>query len=614
MGFKVQQRSAREGFARQLCPAKGCRGGTLHRPLVPRPEALAVEMGVRKSFESFLHYKAPKYVEVRSLNLGVLSKIPYLCIFLYIVVWQILLENRHMMSSGPAGMARLQLQRPTARHCNPNHRDCLADFTPISGLEYCLPNHEDVSSKVSARQGEKAGGRLPCWYMDEKQMNRVGFQHFTLMVPTRITRQKQKSTGNCGPDSKKACKNVFEFTDDEEESVYVADVERFTLLIETAFTLPPEDLSKTPVRRGASNDFPGFWEVCEDTSLHEDCRLEKIPCLMAGCDGESSLADRRLVNRRLRGAGEANSSALQEREDTVQARRLSADKESDREWSFFGLPFGDVISMGELLQIAGVDLDRDTDTHGESRRSTGIALQIDISFDNHGRYHWNNPLRSAFGKFPVKYTYRVSKLPFQTYKEVSEEDEDGSRVLIDKHGIFVNVNIEGSIRYFDITQTLLILTTGLSLLAGAHAFVNCFASYVWKFKDEFKMEKNDRSRNYDKDDPFCFCCTAAGGAHPSEVKTWAHFSEHPEEFTRGIRALDGDTLALAGDLLMALHRLRGGELGDPEFVEKERQKWEVQRRRFDSEMPGASSSQDAAGMVGAEFLDPSYIYAALETS
>jgi len=542
-------------------------------------------MGFTKSFENFIHYKAPKFVEVRSMNLGIMSKLPIFAIFVYIIVYQILFSNKHLGKSVPSGMARMQLQRPTEHHCNPNHANCQADFTNISELSYCLPNAAEPFSK---KQGEAAGGKLPCRYMDERQMNRPGFQHFTIMIPTRISRTKQKATGNCGPSSTKECKNVYEFTEDEEESTYVADVERFTLLIETAFTLPPEDQRFTPVRRGASNDFPGFWEVCEDSRSHTGCEDIKIPCLKSGCDGPESETDRRLLKRRLRGSEHANATEAKEDLDSVQARRLEAE-EVGAAPNFFGLPFGDVIPVGELLKIAGVHLDKDTDTHGESRRSTGIALQIDVDYDNRKPFKWP-PWGSSKN---IQYTFRVSKLPFQTYKEVEEETQaDGTRVLIDKHGIFVNVNIEGSILYFDITQLLLILTTGLSLLAGVDAAVHFFASHLWKHKEEYKMEKNDRSRNYDKDEKFLFCCDVP--VNDDEDRTWHYFAKHPEEFTRDLKALDGDTLSCAGELLMALHRKRSSDCDDIDFVSKEKEKWQAERERRASTAEKEAASPNMA--------------------
>jgi len=471
--------------------------------------------------ESFLHYKSPKYVEVRSLNLGVLSKFLLLLIFLYIVVYQILYRNRHLGKSQPMGIARVQLQRPTKDHCNPNDADCEADYTPTSQLSYCI-------------SGDTVGGdgdRKPCRYLDEKQMNPTGFQHFAFMIPTRISTVRQRATGHCGPESTQKCTNVYVFNDSDKESVYVADVERFTLLIETAFTLPTEDQHMTPVRHGASNNFPGYWEVCAD-SVRKDCRLERIPCRGGGCD----------VGRRL----------------------------SESSLNIFGLAFGDVISMGSLLSIAGVDLDRDTDSHGESRRSTGIALQIDVQYENRKPFNW--PPWST-SEESIRYIYHASIVPFQTYKEVSEEvTADGSeRLLVDKHGIFLNVNIRGTIAFFDLTTLLLILTTSLSLIAGANAGVHFFAAHIWRFRDEYKKERNDRSRNFDRDDKFCFCVPLAQFDN-SPNQDWAYYSANPEEFTNDLRALDGDTLRCAGDLLMSLHRIQSRESG-PDFVRKNRELW-----------------------------------------
>jgi len=458
---------------------------------------------------STINYKTKKYVKVRDLKVGLVSKVGTLAVFIYVVIYQCWYHNRHFLRVAPDGIGRLQLQRPTAHHCNPNHPGCKADYTAQEDLPYC-----------ERYKGDKSEWQLPCEYVDEKHQNPSGKQHYHLLVPTRITKQKQKATGDCGPLSKNVCENAFEFEGDP-ETIYVADIERFTLLIDHAFEVPLEAVEMgAPVRRGDASKFPGAFEVCEDPLKHIGCREVPIPCI-SGCDA-------------------------------LESKFVSDDGEGDKADEgfpgFFSIKVGDIIPMKKLLQLAGVDLGKSRNYHNESMRYEGFVIQILVDYQN------LRPLTFPPWKTsPIQYVYRVGLLPIETYKEVIELYTPGgdSRTLLDTHGVFVRVKLSGSIAFFDITQLILIMTTSLGLLAVADACTDFYARYIWHFKEDYKRSKIDDTRDFNKDDT---CCGFALGKHGAAKKSWADHEEKPVEFIRQFRALDGDTLGDVAELLLALHR------------------------------------------------------------
>merc|ERR1712194_348187 len=179
------------------------------------------------------------------------------------------------------GTARIQSQRPVKNHCNVLHPSCEADFTSRKDLHYCSQSQSTDKSQWR----ETIVKHHPCEYWDEHQMNPIKFQG-TILMPTRVTLQHQYPTHKCEIDDKDSgCKNIFEFTQQGNET-FIADVERFTLLIDHAFTMPRDTLTRSGwswldsllpiVERGSTVDFPGYWEKCEDPSKLKGCELVRI--------------------------------------------------------------------------------------------------------------------------------------------------------------------------------------------------------------------------------------------------------------------------------------------------------------------------------------------------
>merc|ERR1740138_539700 len=82
--------------------------------------------------------------------------------------------------------------------------------------------------------------------------------------------------------------------------------------------------------------------------------------------------------------------------------------------------WGDVFSLSELLELAGVDLDKDVNMDGWSAREAGIALEVSAV------YHNLSPILSSFGYRPVRYQYEVRELmlPYVSRTQMSSVQPD----------------------------------------------------------------------------------------------------------------------------------------------------------------------------------------------
>eukprot|EP00931_Biecheleriopsis_adriatica_P060995 TRINITY_DN36651_c0_g2_i1.p1 TRINITY_DN36651_c0_g2~~TRINITY_DN36651_c0_g2_i1.p1 ORF type:complete len:521 (-),score=76.17 TRINITY_DN36651_c0_g2_i1:37-1599(-) len=471
-----------------------------------------------EQLRGFFVYRATKKVKVRSLKLGMISWFAFSIVCLYIAGYQISYKSRHFGSASPMGTVRVQAQRPVKNHCNVLHPGCEADFTPRENLSYC---EQARSRSGSENEGIKLTDRhiYPCEYWDEHQMAPSTFQHGTLLIPTRVTVQQQTPNAECDIQSKTVCANTFSFASKGNTS-YIADVERFTLLIDHAFTMPREAVEQGafskvipgPIRRGSTIDFPGYWEKCKDPESLTGCKLVKVPCIKGiSCDGG-----------------------------------VPADETGESEIpGIYGLSVGDVVSVGTLLSLAGIDLDKDGNTEGESLRHTGVAIQVDVNYVN------REPFRLDFwNPGQLHYIYRVTHLPVETYKATTVQNEqNGHRLLSDIHGIFIYVAIQGDVRYFDPTQLQLLLATFMSLLAIANAVVNLYAQKLWRHKDVYRGGKYDSTISLDHDDPICGFQFQVD----EDIANKKRYGGQADDFIKDFISLDGEALRWAGTVVHQVH-------------------------------------------------------------
>jgi hypothetical protein len=212
----------------------------------------------------------------------------------------------------------------------------------------------------------------------------------------------------------------------------------------------------------------------------------------------------------------------------------------------YGLHVGDVIPLGVLLKLADVELDSDLNYAGESSRYTGVAIQVDVSYENRHPFQWDFWVSSE-----IHYTYRVTALPIESYKATRTQVlENGDRVLQDLHGVFIYFSVQGDIAYFDFTQLQIVLTTLVSFVSVISLFMRCYAEYVWTHRESFRSSSYDKTVNLNVDDPIC-CLNMCEYRDSSDA--FESYASNHEEFVKDFVSLDGEALRFAGSVLHHQH-------------------------------------------------------------
>eukprot|EP01101_Sappina_pedata_P001130 TRINITY_DN11239_c0_g1_i1.p1 TRINITY_DN11239_c0_g1~~TRINITY_DN11239_c0_g1_i1.p1 ORF type:complete len:403 (+),score=80.14 TRINITY_DN11239_c0_g1_i1:82-1209(+) len=153
-------------------------------------------------------------VRIRDRRLGLLHYISLFLIISYVFGWTIMYEKRYLLMDQPLGSLRLSLQKPV----NPR---------ALAQLDYCSqtqPNINGISNN-------------PCQYWDQNLVMFPSTEQQAIFVTTRTTLTNMTlecswSEPNCT------------YTQAGPATIYVADIERFTLMIDHAFTAPVMGLQK----------------------------------------------------------------------------------------------------------------------------------------------------------------------------------------------------------------------------------------------------------------------------------------------------------------------------------------------------------------------------------
>ncbi|CAK0906872.1 unnamed protein product [Prorocentrum cordatum] len=459
-------------------------------------------------------YPTPKVVSIQDRTLGIVKYSLMLLIFCYVAVYQMAYMGEHFEMSAVEGISRQQWKHPTKNGCNPSHVDCVADFTPVTALPYCRQHSG----------GNTTSANTSCRYFDAYGLP-VSMPKGVLM-PTYIETYKQRV--ECPPGAED-CEMTYRYVNDEGQlengtgkavpisAAYVADVEDFTLLIDHSFRTVNGKMASQ------ASHMEGSYRACRATSgtaswisggalgvasqaRHTECTTQPLPCVHPGCRrarGSFFALPRRIGTPHV----SVVQSSLRHREQSVrptQSLALDADSEQTMtdtatlaatsallEPVAFSIEAGDVFSLRTLLAMAGETLD-DADVQGEPLRRRGGALVVGIEYHNLRRW-------SLFStQDPPEYTVSATLSSTDKFKHryAYGEDQNG-RMLKSLYGVYVVVEQSGQLAFFDITHSLLILTTALGLLVLANTLTDFLALYILPRKDEYYKCK------YEETDDFC---------------------------------------------------------------------------------------------------------------
>lgn len=405
-------------------------------------------------------YLTVKYVAVRDGRLGMLQKVLMLLIFLRIVIQQILMQNVHLLEVPITGSMRAAAQQPTKDGCNPLREDCLSDFTKLSQLPYC----QQYASNESSQPVKVAR----CEYWDAVTMTRGRTPvPGTLFLPSRVTTVKQQKGCTPALDNGFGCDSKPWVRDGNstDDVVFVADLDRFRLIFNQAFQSDTSDMDMDiPITiTGNAVDYQGYID---------------------GADGMTKVF--RLKDARL-GHHHPNGSAL---ETLIPHHRPDVHSIFS---SAVSHKYGDELSIKDILNLAdprGALLLDARRTDGTTMRHEGSVIELNVEWTNKAPWDF-------LGKQKPHYTYRARLLPMREYRiayDVQLDDEH--RLARDVHGFLVVMQVHGSIRVFDVTHFLTILTTALVALSLAATLTDYIMMYLLPLRTVYTSLKYQNSEDF----------------------------------------------------------------------------------------------------------------------
>lgn len=196
--------------------------------------------------DDLLAFSTAKIVVIRDRRLGCLYCFITIVIILYIFVFQILYLNKHYPVKDVIGTARVSIQQPTKSDCDPDNRGCESDFLSLEQLPYC---REFIGTQTLL-----STYREPCVFADKHSMAPDGTLTSHLLVPTMV--ESTVETKGCEPSAANGhkCKNEYEVSG-EKTTVFVADIEHYTVLVSHTYTQVAES--------GTSSEVQGYYLECD---------------------------------------------------------------------------------------------------------------------------------------------------------------------------------------------------------------------------------------------------------------------------------------------------------------------------------------------------------------
>lgn len=143
---------------------------------------------------------------------------------------------------------------------------------------------------------------------------------------------------------------------------------------------------------------------------------------------------------------------------------------------------GDLFTVGQLLQAAGVDLDQWAANGAEMQRSAGLAVVLNVDYqanliDGVSRYAY---LVNA-SKLEAKTTF------FGSFASTFGAGANATREVFSLHGIQIIFQQTGGLTTFDFFTLLLTFVSGLALVSFSKTITNAFLLYAAPMRDRYRL-------------------------------------------------------------------------------------------------------------------------------
>jgi len=449
-------------------------------------------------------YETQKIVRIRDRRLGLTYIAFVILIASYVIGYQILYSNEHFQRKDVFGTARMTIQQPTKGACNPNKRGCKSDFPALTELPYCSV-YKGNSTQV------KPNHRHDCRFADQHTLAPTGMLTGEMLVPTRIDRMSEHRHCKPGPENGYSCDNEYEL-DHDENIIYVADIEKFTIMLSHTY--------KRKYISGNNQWIQGYLLECEESADKFESTVQEVETALQGkseCNGKyvrkpiECITDNCPFVTQTRKDEEAflqhhastgikahkHRASTHKEQGHMHASLLTLEDQADlqvnpaklAEGGFFAIPSGDVFRIDKLLQLAGLSLDNTFNIDGEPLREAGTVIEIEAVYTN------LHPWLSSFGITDVSYSYKVSTRPMEEMKTElfaqSQPDFPNTRIIEDRHGLYIVAKISGEFGFFSVVYTLVMLTTAVALISVAVVITDKLAIYVMPERETYKAKKYD---------------------------------------------------------------------------------------------------------------------------
>eukprot|EP01012_Entosiphon_sulcatum_P003678 TRINITY_DN1125_c0_g1_i1.p1 TRINITY_DN1125_c0_g1~~TRINITY_DN1125_c0_g1_i1.p1 ORF type:complete len:450 (+),score=110.42 TRINITY_DN1125_c0_g1_i1:186-1535(+) len=390
--------------------------------------------------DDILAYETIKTIRLRDRWLGLLNLVLKVAIFVYVIIFQVVIQKGYYLIEPPAATTRISLGCNDLSP-NPQHK-CLANINAWlakGGYPYCLNATADPP-----RTAEEKGVLMDCTYM--------GRDANLLVYPPSMGNEMLISTRISWSTSEWAC----DFTDPDCKAkstnngrYFVGGVHEYTLLLDHNVRGSQNVQLSSNVR-----DMVGKWKCKSSTGEDRELRVfpawdRKIPIT------EDLLANRLVSIREL-----LRWSSLQKSKD-------------DKPMCGYELPEGS----------SWLDYPSEMDPSAPTilRRYDGVVLLLDINYDN-----------TQGSADTVEYEIRSYVLPQTEYKHEHYEAVSGSvgnpplvKQFENRHGILVATLQTGKLGQLDFRTLLLTIVSGVVLLGMSTKLTNFLAVAVLPLKKHY---------------------------------------------------------------------------------------------------------------------------------
>ena len=371
-------------------------------------------------------YSTIKFVTIDDKRLATFHYVFQLCIFLYIVVYQVIGKLGYADSDQPIGSLRISYQ-PAMKSGDPNKDvDYQYNFSHLDKLRYCdaYGKKDDVAPSV-----------LQCLYFGEISTNYPVTGTSPFFVTTRVQESNQSLVCNSPPAPGESCNQTYAFGCDEgftpcydkkraaQRKYFVADVELGTIMLDHAVQ-SPSDSSLA----GDVSTMKGYLKKCD---TDEKIMPSKTP------GGQDYFTINQL---------------------------LSAVKTES----------GCGTTLDDVSTVSGST---------DSVRYEGTVIIITISYSN--AKQWSGIEKTI----EYSYSVTQLKGAKTKSMEAIWTSYPKERVIKNRHGITFTVLQDGQLRSFSAITMLTTLTTSLALLAFATTIVDALMNYCLKDRELYRKMK-----------------------------------------------------------------------------------------------------------------------------